>query len=216
MRLSAGPIESATQPNPDIPTMAAAIEPVLKVVSTRPMRCDGVISWSSANTTGLRTAAPAPTRITNAAAISGDSSRLRVQTASPPTVVPLTRICIRLRTSFFCLRASHEEAVSIPTPRADQSQPSWTGPTCSSSFAYTGRTNTKALAPRLYRADIITNRNTVERSPNTNRNETEGRNEERERIHVEDVLCSDQCNEDPANGRPQYNADVGCALDECI
>ena len=61
-RLAAGPMASATQPNPDIPTMAAAIEPVLKVVNTRPMRCDGVISCRSAHTTGLRTAAPAPTR----------------------------------------------------------------------------------------------------------------------------------------------------------
>src|SRR5690349_2045501 len=38
-RLCAGPIASASQPNPDMPTIAAAIEPVLNVVSTRPIRC---------------------------------------------------------------------------------------------------------------------------------------------------------------------------------
>src|SRR5262249_60557015 len=92
MSLSPGPIAPASQPNPDIPTIAAAIEPVLKVVSTRPNRCDGVTSCSRAHTIGLSTAAPAPTRITNAAATSGDSSTLSVHTASTPTHVPLTRI----------------------------------------------------------------------------------------------------------------------------
>src|SRR6476646_7963800 len=69
--------------------------------------------------------------------------------------------------------ASHEDAASIPAPRADQSQPSSTGPTCSDSFAYTGRTKTNALAPKLYRAEMVTNPKTVERSLNTKRNPTD-------------------------------------------
>ena len=63
----------------------------------------------------------------------------------------------------------------MPAPRADHSQPSCIGPICSDSFAYTGRTKTNALAPKLYRAEMVTNPNTVERSLKTNRKPTEDR-----------------------------------------
>ena len=41
---TAGPIASATHPNPVIPAMAEAMEPTLNVVSTRPIKCSGVTS----------------------------------------------------------------------------------------------------------------------------------------------------------------------------
>ena len=39
----------------------------------------------------------------------------------------------------------------MPTPSADQSHPSWIGPTASTSFANTGSKNTNALMPTLQR-----------------------------------------------------------------
>ena len=131
-RLAAGPIESATHPKPVIPAIADAIDPTLNVVNTRPMRCSGVTSCKRAHTIGLSTAVLPPTIMTTPAAISGVSSRLRLQTARPPIVIPLTTMRNRPRMSLCFFHASQVEAASIPTPSADHNQPNCTGPTWTS------------------------------------------------------------------------------------
>ena len=173
MRLSAGPIASAIQPKPNMPTIAAAIDPVLNVVRHPAHQVLWRDFLEQGPHHGIEHGGSRPDQQHKCRRDIGDSRTLRAHRASPPTVVPLTRTCMRLCTSFFRLTASHEDAVSIPAPRADQSQPSSTGPTCNVSFAYTGRTKTNALAPKLKRAEIATSTKTMERSVKTKRKPTD-------------------------------------------
>ncbi len=84
-RLAAGPMASATQPNPAIPAMAEAMAPVLKVVKTRPKRGSGVNSCNIAHTIGVNTAVLPPNTMMRAAAMTGACSMPSVHTATAPT-----------------------------------------------------------------------------------------------------------------------------------
>jgi hypothetical protein len=78
---------SAAHPNPAIPAMAEAIDPVLNVVKTRPKRGAGVTSCNTPQTIGMNRAVLPPMIRIKAPAIKGAVNMLSPHIASPPTAI---------------------------------------------------------------------------------------------------------------------------------
>ena len=86
-KLTCGPIASAAHPKPAMPAMADAIDPVLKVVNTRPKSGAGVTSCKTPHTIGMKSAVLPPMMRIRAPATIGAVSMLRPHMASPPTAM---------------------------------------------------------------------------------------------------------------------------------
>jgi len=86
-KLTCGPIVSAAHPNPAMPAIADAMDPVLNVVNTRPSNGAGVTSWRTPHTIGMKSAVLPPIIRIKAPATSGAVNMLSPHIARPPTAI---------------------------------------------------------------------------------------------------------------------------------
>ena len=130
MRLTDAPNASEAHPKTVIPSIANAIDPVLKTLKTLARSSFGVRSCNEADTKGVISPELPPITAINAAANGSGQWRKRTSAAPPPTAEAVAITNIRRQTCCSLIRSRPVVATRIPMLKDDQSQPSPTDPTC--------------------------------------------------------------------------------------